>query len=98
VLQPKRKSKINHYYAAPSLEKAWTEHISLGEEFLKTKVSRSNVLSITANVKEQQILPANKKRKTRDFVETSNAGRLLCGVLHSIRRAQFCFIPQGCWV
>ena len=84
ALQPKGKSKINYYYAtssgsAPSLEKAWTENISLGEEFLKNKVTRSNVLSITANIKEQQILPANKKRKTRDFVETSDAGRLLGG-------------------
>ena len=84
VLQPKGKSKINYYYAtssgsAPSLEKAWTENISLGEEFLKNKVTRSNVLSITANIKEHQILPANKKRKTRDFVETSDAGRLLGG-------------------
>ncbi len=69
VLQPKGESKINNYYAtssgsASSLEKAWTENISLGKEFLKNKVTRSNVLSITANIKEQQIFPANKKQKT----------------------------------
>jgi hypothetical protein len=66
VLQPKGKSKISYYYATssgstPGLEKAWAEKNSLGEEFLKNKVTRSNVLSITANTKEQQILPVNKK-------------------------------------
>jgi hypothetical protein len=84
VLQPKGKSKIYYYYAtssgsAPSLEKAWTENISLGEDVLKNKVTRSNVLSITASIKERQILPANKKRKTRDLNKTSDAGRLLGG-------------------
>ena len=50
TLQPKGKSKTYYFCATtsgngPSLEKAWTENISLGNEFTTTKITRPNVLN-----------------------------------------------------
>ncbi len=69
TLQPKGKSKTYYFYATtsgngPSLEKAWTENISSGNEFTTTKITRSNVLN-TSIEQEVQHEPSTTKKKKK---------------------------------
>ena len=87
TLQPKGKSKTYYFYATtsgngPSLEKAWTEDISLGNEFTTTKITRSNVLNTSIEQEVQHEPSTTKKRKrnhTAISIENPHAGRLLGG-------------------
>jgi hypothetical protein len=87
MLQPKGKSKMYYFYATtsgngPSLEKAWTEDISLGNKFTTTKITRSNVLntSIEQEVQHEPSTTKNRKRnQTAITIENPHAGRLLGG-------------------
>ncbi len=66
----------------PSLEKAWTEDISLGNKFTTTKITRSNVLntSIEQEVQHEPSTTKNRKRnQTAITIENPHAGRLLGG-------------------
>jgi hypothetical protein len=89
MLQPKGKSKTYYFYATTSgngssLEKAWTEDISLGNEFTTTKNSRSNVLNSSIEQEVQHKPSTTKKRKrnhTAISIENPHAGRLFGGSL-----------------
>ncbi len=75
MLQPKGKSKACYFYATtsgngPSLEKAWTENISLGIEFTTKKNTRSNSLNTSIEQEEPYEPSTTKKRKRNDTVST----------------------------
>ena len=80
-LQPKGKSKTYYFYATtsgngPSLEKAWTEDISLGNEFTTTKITRSNVLN-TSIEQEVQHEPSTTKKKKEKAQQSALKTRML---------------------
>ncbi len=83
----KEKSKTYYFFATtsgngPSLEKAWTEDISLRNEFTTKKITRSNVLNTSIEQEVQHKPSTTKKRKRNDTaisIENPHAGRLLGG-------------------
>ncbi len=81
MLQLKGKSKAYYFYATtggngPSLEKAWTENMSLGVEF----TTKSNILNTSIEQEVPHEPSTTKKRKRNDTaisIESLHAGRLL---------------------
>jgi hypothetical protein len=64
----KERSITYYFYATtsgsgPSLEKAWTEDISLGNEFTNSKITRSNILNTSIEQEVQHEQSTTKKEK-----------------------------------